>query len=63
MKWNEIANHTSWNILNKLVCGETSSDRIIGGNNAALGQFPWIVRLGYVGKFIEITTRSHKALC
>lgn len=29
------------------VCGESYSDRIIGGANATLGQYPWIVRLKY----------------
>ena len=27
-------------------CGVSYSDRIIGGTNAALGQYPWIARIG-----------------
>lgn len=35
--------------LNKS-CGDANSDRIINGNNATLGQFPWIVLLQFGGK-------------
>ncbi|XP_045776223.1 CLIP domain-containing serine protease 2-like isoform X3 [Maniola jurtina] len=45
--WRKVANHPAWNILDTFECGFSASDRIIGGFNAALGQFPWIVRLGY----------------
>lgn len=31
----------------KKICGESSSDRIIGGQDAALGQFPWIVQIQF----------------
>lgn len=44
-----LANHPAWIKLDKLDCGESAADRIIGGYNAALGQFPWIARLGYIG--------------
>ncbi|XP_075983215.1 phenoloxidase-activating factor 1-like isoform X2 [Anticarsia gemmatalis] len=43
-----IANHPAWRKLDTLDCGEYAGERIIGGYNAALGQFPWIVRLGYI---------------
>ncbi|KAL0869175.1 hypothetical protein ABMA27_007461 [Loxostege sticticalis] len=43
-----ISNHPAWKKLNLVECGDSAADRIIGGTNAALGQFPWIVRLGYV---------------
>ncbi|CAB3249017.1 unnamed protein product [Arctia plantaginis] len=43
-----LASHPAWTKLDKLDCGESAVDRIIGGYNAALGQFPWIARLGYV---------------
>ncbi|GLV36631.1 Spatzle-Processing Enzyme [Carabus blaptoides fortunei] len=29
------------------LCGESNSDRIIGGIDANIGQFPWLARLGY----------------
>lgn len=35
-------NHPNWP---KHICGEIYNDRIIGGQNAALGQFPWMARL------------------
>lgn len=28
-------------------CGQSIMDRIIGGTNASLGQYPWIARVGY----------------
>jgi hypothetical protein len=28
-------------------CGLSYSDRIVGGENATLGQYPWLARLGY----------------
>ncbi|CAH2257128.1 jg11959 [Pararge aegeria aegeria] len=45
--WRKVENHPAWKILDAFECGFSASDRIIGGLNAALGQFPWIVRLGY----------------
>ncbi|XP_046971366.1 melanization protease 1-like [Vanessa cardui] len=42
-----VDQHPAWNIIDKFECGFSASDRIIGGMNAALGQFPWITRLGY----------------
>ncbi|CAG9789267.1 unnamed protein product [Diatraea saccharalis] len=44
----QLSSHPAWQILNSLECGENAADRIIGGTRAALGQFPWIARLGYV---------------
>ncbi|XP_050675298.1 CLIP domain-containing serine protease HP8-like isoform X2 [Leptidea sinapis] len=45
--WSEVQNHPAWNYLDTFDCGFSVSDRIIGGVNAALGQYPWIVRIGY----------------
>jgi hypothetical protein len=28
-------------------CGLSYTDRIVGGINATLGQYPWLARLGY----------------
>ncbi|KAG6464633.1 hypothetical protein O3G_MSEX014638 [Manduca sexta] len=44
---NDLLNHPAWKILASFDCGDSAADRIIGGVNAALGQFPWIARLGY----------------
>ncbi|XP_072929945.1 CLIP domain-containing serine protease HP8-like [Epargyreus clarus] len=43
----DVSNHPAWTILDSFECGYSAADRIIGGMNASLGQFPWIVRLGY----------------
>ncbi|CAK1550566.1 unnamed protein product [Leptosia nina] len=43
----QISNHQAWKKLDKFECGFNAADRIIGGMNATLGQFPWIVRIGY----------------
>lgn len=44
---NPLLNHPAWKIITRFECGDSAADRIIGGVNAALGQFPWIARLGY----------------
>lgn len=45
-----IENHPAWKEIDLFECGFSASDRIIGGLNAALGQFPWMARLGYTVK-------------
>ncbi|XP_068618859.1 melanization protease 1-like [Battus philenor] len=45
--WSQVMNHRMWPTLDSFECGYNAADRIIGGTNAALGQFPWITRLGY----------------
>lgn len=35
----------NWAKLNE-ICGMSVTDRIIGGTNAAIGQYPWIAHLG-----------------
>lgn len=42
-----VAQHPAWMLLDAQDCGDSVADRIIGGTNAGLGQFPWIARLGY----------------
>lgn len=42
-------NHPNWPKTAE-VCGHSYSDRIIGGQNAALGQYPWIAHLGFISK-------------
>ncbi|KAF9796699.1 hypothetical protein SFRURICE_008109 [Spodoptera frugiperda] len=44
----EIAKHPVWTKLDAVDCGDSAADRIIGGLNAGLGDFPWIARLGYL---------------
>lgn len=49
-----IDSHPAWQYLlhDEVLCGESFADRIIGGEDAPLGQYPWIARLGYECKFI-----------
>ncbi|KAJ8928423.1 hypothetical protein NQ314_019012, partial [Rhamnusium bicolor] len=53
----EIKDHRNWKLIPTKNCGKAKlSNRIVGGEVAALGQFPWISRLAYVsssGKEIE----------
>lgn len=39
----------NWTAVHE-VCGISSSDRIIGGTAARLGQFPWIAHIGILRK-------------
>ncbi|XP_070504889.1 CLIP domain-containing serine protease HP8-like [Chironomus tepperi] len=39
------ATSTNWTEINEY-CGISHSDRIIGGNTATLGQYPWIAHIG-----------------
>lgn len=48
---NDPFNHPNWPQTSD-VCGHSYSDRIIGGQNAALGQYPWIAHLGFISKNI-----------
>lgn len=43
----DFRTHPNWPKHVEEICGESDSDRIIGGANASLGQFPWMVRLVY----------------
>lgn len=40
---------TNWTQINE-ICGVSYSDRIIGGINARLGQYPWIAQIGIRSK-------------
>ncbi|XP_070491100.1 serine protease 7-like [Chironomus tepperi] len=42
-----IRNHRNLNLINQKGCGPISTDRVIGGVNARLREFPWIALLGY----------------
>lgn len=41
----DFRNHPNWPRDADEICGETNSDRIIGGQTAAIGQFPWMAKL------------------
>lgn len=41
----DIRNHPNWPKHVEEMCGETHSDRIIGGQTAKIGQFPWMAKL------------------
>lgn len=43
----DFRTHPNWPKHVDEICGESNHDRIIGGENASLGQFPWMVRLVY----------------
>ncbi|KAG8307790.1 hypothetical protein J6590_013487 [Homalodisca vitripennis] len=44
----DIISHPNWKLLDtQNDCGFSVADRIIGGDDATLGQYPWIARLGY----------------
>ncbi|KAF2905341.1 hypothetical protein ILUMI_00843 [Ignelater luminosus] len=43
----DVTQHPNWNLLEHENCGISMTDRIIGGTNASLGQFPWLARIGY----------------
>ncbi|RZC35780.1 serine protease easter-like, partial [Asbolus verrucosus] len=49
-----LTQHPNWHLIDHERCGESNSDRIIGGEMAHLGQYPWIARLGYI--------RPHKGI-
>lgn len=40
--------HQHWSLLPEHECGNSvASDRIVGGANASMGQYPWIIQIGY----------------
>ncbi|GJQ66173.1 hypothetical protein Trydic_g4233 [Trypoxylus dichotomus] len=43
----KLENHKNYHLLPK-DCGVSYTDRIIGGKTAALGQYPWLARLGFL---------------
>lgn len=43
----DFRRHPNWPKRFEKTCGESYTDRIIGGRKAALGQFPWMTRLVY----------------
>lgn len=42
--------HKNWPKSAQDVCGTTSTNRIVGGVDAKLGQFPWIAQIGVTCK-------------
>ena len=49
----DINKHRAWKYLDDEVCGMSNTDKIIGGIDATLGQYPWIALLGY-GRYFWI---------
>lgn len=46
-----VQEHRNWPRDTEEVCGISyDADRIVGGSNAGLGQFPWQARIGYMTK-------------
>ncbi|KAM0737338.1 CLIP domain-containing serine protease HP8 [Formica fusca] len=43
----DVTKHPGWLLLEHRRCGNSNTDRIIGGKNASLGAYPWIARIGY----------------
>lgn len=41
-----IRSHPNWPHDTQAECGQSASDRIVGGTNASLGQYPWLALLG-----------------
>ncbi|GLV43397.1 Melanization Protease 1 [Carabus blaptoides fortunei] len=48
--------HPNWQLFDHTICGNSLADRIIGGINATLGQYPWIARIGY-NSTINVTAK------
>lgn len=45
----DAVRHPNWHLIDNDVCGyNVVSQRIIGGKNASIGQYPWLARLGYL---------------
>lgn len=42
----DIHMHPNWPRDTMSECGISAADRIVGGKNATLGQYPWLARLG-----------------
>uniref|UniRef100_A0A1B6KI46 limulus clotting factor C n=1 Tax=Graphocephala atropunctata TaxID=36148 RepID=A0A1B6KI46_9HEMI len=50
----DLTSHPNWKLLDRGDdCGHNVADRIIGGDEATLGQYPWIARLGYTYELDE----------
>lgn len=50
----DISMHRAWEYLDDEECGMSNTDKIIGGADATLGQYPWIALLGYGMFFLDI---------
>ncbi|CAH1730239.1 unnamed protein product [Chironomus riparius] len=44
---NSVRNHPNFNLINDKTCGVSTTNRIVGGIDADLKEFPWAVLLGY----------------
>lgn len=53
---------SKWKLLNHELCGLATTDRIVGGEEAAIGQYPWIARVGYTRHAEEPTFKCGAAI-
>lgn len=52
----DVEQHPNWPKHLESVCGISyDSDRIIGGTNATLGQYPWQARLGFQCEYMSLS--------
>lgn len=42
-----VENHPNLNLLPTVQCGKSFAQKIWGGNETALGEYPWMALLGY----------------
>uniref|UniRef100_A0A1B6M098 Peptidase S1 domain-containing protein n=1 Tax=Graphocephala atropunctata TaxID=36148 RepID=A0A1B6M098_9HEMI len=55
----DLTSHPNWKLLDRGDdCGHNVADRIIGGDEATLGQYPWLARLGYIYDWDEFDPRK-----
>jgi hypothetical protein len=52
-----LVRHRNFNLINRN-CGVGLTDRILGGQNASPGEFPWLAILLYNGKRISLDVSS-----
>lgn len=59
-----MIHHSNWLLLDHDKCGNSNTDRIIGGKNANMGAYPWIARIGYrIIKSKPINSKEFDFIC